>query len=73
MMLMIGEEKRQILDSVIPYMSNHFEVRNWLESQKDLEIDDLIRELEKKVDGTDGTLKTDFKILLNKMREVFSG
>ncbi len=56
--------------SVAPYLSNLFKIQRFLEKHGHIERKKLIRRVEKRVQKYDGTLRTDYKILLNKLVET---
>ena len=66
-------EEREInlvFESVAPYLSNHPDIHRFLSKNGHLEKERLIRSVESRVQKHQGTLRTDYRILLNKLVEL---
>lgn len=59
-----------IFESVAPYLSNHPNIHRFLSKNGYLEREKLIKRVETRVRKRQGTLRTDYKILLNKLVEI---
>jgi hypothetical protein len=58
-----------IFESVAPYLSNHPNIHRFLNKNRHLGKEKLIKRVEIRVRKRQGTLRTDYKILLNKLVE----
>ena len=58
----------ECFESVAPYIENLGKIKEFVESNKDKSGEELIRILEKVVEEAEGTLRTDYVILLNEVR-----
>jgi len=67
--LMEQKEIDLIFESVAPYLSNHPNIHRFLSKNGHLEKEDLIKRVEARARKGQETLKTDYKILLNKLVE----
>jgi hypothetical protein len=66
--LLDPDELELIFRAVAPYMTNHPRVKKFLDKNKDLDRQELVAKLERVIrKKEEGPLKTDFKILLNKL------
>ena len=59
---------QECFENVAPYIENLGKIKKFVESNKDKSGSDLIEILEKRVEETAGTLRTDYAILLNEVR-----
>ncbi|NPA74749.1 MAG: hypothetical protein GXO25_01540 [Euryarchaeota archaeon] len=55
----------EAFESVVPYLTNIDIVRKFVEENKNKSEIEIMRILEEKTEKSEGTLRTDFKILLN--------
>ena len=63
-------EVRLIFETIAPYLSNHPEISLFLKKNGHIERERLIGRVEERVKKHQGTLRTDYKILLNKLVEI---
>ena len=62
------DEITRIFTEVAPYLTDHPRVRRFMDKNKDLGREELVAKLERVIrKKAEGPLKTDFKILLNKL------
>ena len=62
------DEVTRMFTEVAPYLTNHPRVKRFLDKNKHLDRDELVAKLERVIrKKEEGPLKTDFKILLNKL------
>ena len=58
----------ECFESVAPYIENLGKIKEFVEKNKDKKGKELIEIIEKKIDEENGTLRTDYVILLNEVR-----
>ncbi len=57
----------KVFEDVAPYISNIKEIREFVEEHRDAGEEELIEILNEKIENSQGTLKTDYRILLNEV------
>jgi len=63
---------RRIFEDVAPYISNLSEIKKFVEENEGKKKEEIIEILEKKIANSEGTLKTDYKILLNEFEKTIN-
>ncbi len=63
---------RDAFESIAPYISNIREIEKFVKENEDKRDEEIEKILEEKINEETGTLKTDFKILLNEMRKMIN-
>ena len=66
---MITSEIDGSLESLAPYFSNYKRMKSFLEEHEGLDKNELTKMLEDLISESTGPLRTDYKILLNKLSE----
>jgi len=63
---------RELFENVAPYISNLWEIKKFVEENEDKSTEEIIEEIERRIDGSEGTLKTDYRILLNELEKTIN-
>ena len=63
---------KEAFENVAPYISNLRELKKFVEKNENKSQDEILHILEEKVNGSSGTLKTDFRILLNEFGKIIN-
>ena len=63
------QELDRIYSEIAPYLSNHPRIRLFLNKKRKLKRESIVRILDERIAEKDGPLKTDYKILRNKLLE----
>ncbi len=63
---------REAFENVLPYISNIGELKKFVEENEDKDKNEILEILERNVEASSGTLKTDFKILLNEFGKIIN-
>ena len=63
---------REAFENVAPYISNLRELKKFVEENENKSQDEILSALEEKVDSSSGTLRTDFRILLNEFGKIIN-
>ncbi len=63
---------REAFENVAPYISNLRELKKFVEENENKSQDEILSALEEKVDSSYGTLRTDFRILLNEFGKIIN-
>jgi hypothetical protein len=61
----------ELYSNVMPYLSDPITIKMYLDSfnQQELDKDELIDKIETKIKASEGTLQTDFRIILNTINQ----
>jgi hypothetical protein len=59
-----------VLEEVLPYISDPSVVKDFLDNNKDKDITGLINEINKIIPESEGAFKTDLRILLNALEKI---
>ena len=59
----------EVYEEVLPYLSNPKEVKDFLDEHKERHLEEIIMDINSKIDGMEASLKTDFRILLNALEK----
>ncbi len=59
-------------ENVAPYIEHLDEIRKFVEENKDKSSYEIIRILERKVEESTGTIRTDYVILLNEVKRIIN-
>ena len=60
----------EVYEEVLPYLSNPREIKDFLDVHKESSLEEIIKDIDKKNEGTEASLKTDFRILLNALEKA---
>ncbi len=63
---------KEAFESAAPYISNFKEIRRFVEENEGKNLDEVIKLIEKRIDESDTTLSTDYRILLNELRKMIN-
>jgi hypothetical protein len=63
---------KRVFEDVAPYISNLSEIKKFVDENEGKGKDEILRILEEKIATTTGTLKTDYKILLNEFEKTIN-
>jgi len=63
---------KEAFENVAPYISNLRELKKFVDENEGKDSDEILKILEKKVMDSQGTLKTDFRILLNEFGKIIN-
>ena len=63
------DELDVIFANIAPYLNDLSRIQKFLKKHGHLEREKLIRKLNKRIEKKEGILRTDYKILLNKIEE----
>ncbi len=63
---------REAFENVAPYISNLRELRKFVEENENKNPKEIFDLLEEKINSSSGTLKTDFRILLNEFGKIIN-
>jgi len=63
---------KEAFENVAPYISNLRKLKEFVEENENKDEDEILKILEKKVRESQGTLKTDFRILLNEFGKIIN-
>ncbi len=62
----------EAFENVVPYISNLRELKEFVEENKNKSENEILSILKEKVESSEGTLKTDFRILLNEFGKIIN-
>ncbi len=63
---------RKSFEEVAPYISNLAKIRDFVEKNEKKDPLEILKILREEIDRSEGTLKTDFKILLNEFEKTIN-
>ncbi len=63
---------REAFENVAPYLSDIEKIREYVKKNEKRDVNEVIEDIEKRLKVEKGTLKTDFKILLNELRKIIN-
>ncbi len=63
---------KRAFEEVAPYILNLSEIKKFVEENEDKDEDEIVKELEKRISSSEGTLKTDYRILLNEFEKTIN-
>ena len=63
---------KKAFENVAPYLSHINTIREYVENNENRDVKEVIRDIENKIGKERGTMKTDFKILLNELRKIIN-
>ncbi len=63
---------KRAFEEVAPYISNLAEIKKFVEENEGKSEDEVIMELENRIASSEGTLKTDYRILLNEFEKTIN-
>ncbi len=61
---------REALENVLPYITNISKLREFVNSNEGKNLDEVKMLLREEIEKAEGTLKTDFRILLNELEKT---
>ncbi len=62
----------EAFENVVPYISNLRELKEFVEENKNKSENEILSILKEKVESSQGTLNTDFRILLNEFGKIIN-
>jgi len=63
---------KEALENVLPYISNISEVKKFVNENEGKNMEEIRKLLEEAIESSQGTLKTDFKILFNELEKIIN-
>ncbi len=63
---------REAFENVAPYLSDIDKIREFVKENEEKDINEVIKDIEERIEMEKGTSKTDFKILLNELRKIIN-
>ncbi len=63
---------RKAFEEVAPYISNLSKIKEFVDENEGRNEEEIIRELRERIDTSEGTLKTDYRILLNEFEKTLN-
>ena len=62
----------QAFENVAPYLENIDAIREFVQENEEASIDAVIEKIESHIKSDNGTIVTDFRILLNEIRKMIN-
>jgi len=59
----------EVYEEILPYLSNPKNVKDFLDEHKEHNLEEIIKDINKKIGGMEASLKTDFRILMNALEK----
>ncbi len=63
---------KEAFENVLPYITNISKVREFVSQNEARDMEEVKRKLEELVETSEGTLKTDYRILLNELEKIIN-
>jgi len=63
---------REAFENVLPYITNLSRLKSFVEENEGKSIEEIKRIIEEEIRRANGTLRTDFKILLNELEKTIN-
>ena len=63
---------QEALENVLPYITNISKLKEFVKNFEGMDVEEIKENLERKIEYSEGTLKTDFRILLNEIEKTIN-